>query len=1078
MTGLKLHTSNQLEELAGRLAGALDSPLPAPLAPEVVVVQSRGMARWISLQLAQSGGVCMGCEFPFPRAFIDRTLRSFFPEMADPAEFSPGVMAWKIHALLPSLARRRELEPVRNYLEGDEGLKAFQLSEKISRLFDQYLVYRPEMLLRWERDPAEKDWQAVIWRELVGKKGAMHLAAVDGLLGPRMEKPPAGAALPERVSLFGVSSLPPLFLRVFLGLTRHCEVNFFLLQPSMEYFGHDLPPGLRAKRERKPAADSSETGNSLLSSLGRLNRDFTELRLELDERAGFIIDEQPEQFVEATGDSMLAVIQDDILHARSRGNAECPKKRAIVDDRSIQIHSCHSPMREIEVLYDQLLDLFQRDPSLKPRDIIVMAPDIEKYAPFIQAVFNFPEENARYIPFSIADRAPRNQSPIVAALLALLALPGCRCTATEIFSLLDRQPLRDRFKFTEADMALIRRWIAETGIRWGIDGPHRAEFDLPGIEAATWRAGFQRLLLGYAMAGENRAMFEGIMPCDDMEGANADVAGRFISTAEALFEMVAGLPRERPLADWPGTLAAVITEFFPAETPEQAADLRFIQDAIDQLREVARLTGGAQLAGFPAVRHFLSQLLDDTESRGGFFTGGVTFCALKPMRSIPARVICLIGMDDEAFPRRTTAPAFDLMAREPRCGDRSPRDDDRFSFLEAIISARSHLYISHPGRSVIDNSEIPPSVLVSELLDCMDRTFEFPGGQNARALAVVQHRLHAFSPRYFDGSNPKLFSYSEANAAASRNMHQSGGRKINFLPLPEPGVEMRNVELRGLIDFFAHPARYFVRRRLGIRFDEEDGLLEDSEMFDLDDLEKYQLKQELVAQALEKHPASPGEFAARGLLPPGGVGEARFNTLSAAAADFYKKLDMELAGRPPCEPLPVDLRIGEFSLTGSVGSIYGDSIVQFRFATLKAKDWLRAWISHLAKCASSAGAETVTALVAQDVTVRFSPVKNAPAVLADLLQIYWSGLCTPPHFFPAAAFAYADAEVNPSARRRLSSIDLARKKWDGGEWSNASEINDVYNKFLFEGTDPLDAGFTKLALEVFGPMLRHATSEE
>lgn len=1079
VSGVKFHTSNRLEQLAESLAETLARPAGPALAQEVIVVQSRGMARWTSLQIARLSGVCMGCEFPFPRAFIDRTLRAFFPEMAVAAEFSTGAMAWKIHALLPPLLKRSAMAPVKNYLEGDEGLKAFQLSDKIARLFDQYLVYRPEMLLRWERDTAEKGWQAVLWRELAGK-GTMHLAAVGEQLAARMAKAPTGAALPGRVSVFGVPSLPPLYLWVFLELGRQCEVNLFSLEPSMEYFGHDLSPRMRAKLERKTGGRPAETGNPLLVSLGRLNRDFTELRLELDERAGFIIEEQPGKFVEPPGGDMLAVIQGDLLHACNRGDAENAKREATPGDRSIQIHACHSPMREIEILYDQMLDLFQNDSSLRPQDIIVMTPDIEKYAPFIQAVFGSPEEGARYIPFSVADRVPRNQSPIVATFLALLALPGSRCTASEIFSMLDRAPLRARFKFTDADMDLVRQWIADAGIRWGINGAHREELGVPGLDAATWRAGFQRLLLGYAMPGGDHTMFEGIVPCDDLEGSNAQVAGRFVTAAEALFELAGELPKERPLAEWPEALAGIAAKFFAADSPEEAADLRFVQAAVDQLREVALSAGGGQMAGFTAVRHFLSHLLDDTEQRGGFFTGGVTFCALKPMRSIPARVVCLIGMDDAAFPRRTGAPVFDMMARDSQCGDRSPRNDDRFSFLEAIISARGHFYVSYPGRSIVDNTEIPPSVLVSELLDYMDRAFAFPDGKNARAFVTAEHRLHAFSRRYFDGTDPLLFSYSGANAAASRNLQKPGGLEIGFLsqPLPEPAAELRNVELRALVDFLVHPARHFVRSRLGIRFEEVEGLLEDSEAFDIGDLEKYQLKQELVALALEKHAASPSEYVARGLLPPGGVGAARFHTLNEAATEFAGTLQAEFGDGPPGEPLAVDLRIGEFSLTGIAGPVHGSRIVHFRSATLKAKDWLRAWAHHLARCASLPGGEGGTLLAGDDRMVRFAPVGDSRGVLAGLLQFYWEGLRTPPHFFPASSFAYAEAEINPPAKRKTSPIDLARRKWDGGEWSSSSEANDVYNAFCFGNIDPLDRDFMKIALEIFEPVLRHAVIEK
>ncbi len=570
------------------------------------------------------------------------------------------------------------------------------------------------------------------------------------------------------------------------------------------------------------------------------------------------------------------------------------------------------------------------------------------------------------------------------------------------------------------------------------------------------------------------------MPYDDVEGSNTGVMGRFITAVEALFEMSAELPKERPLAEWPEVLRAITAQFFLPETPEEVADMRFIQTALDQLGKVAQLAGGAQVTAFRAVRHFLSQLLDEGDQRGAFFTGGVTFCALKPMRSIPARVICLIGMDDEAFPRRTSAPGFDLMARESQCGDRSSRDDDRFSFLEAIISARGHLYASYLGRSIIDNGEIPPSVLISELLDYMDQAFVFPGGKNARAFTIVEHRLHAFSRRYFDGSDTRLFSYSTANAAASANLQKPPVAEISFLSqsLPEPGAEMRNVGLRSLADFFANPARYFSRHRLGIRFDEEDDLLEDSEIFDLVDLEKYKVKQALVTDALEKHTPSPEEFAARGIsAPTARVGEARFRTLRGSAAEFYKTLEPELRGRLPAEPLAVDLRIGEFTLTGKIESIYGDGIVQFRFASLKAKDWLGAWINHLAKCATSQdrAGQRRCFQVGDGEVVKFAPVKNAAGVLSELLEIYWNGLRSPLHFFAAGALDYAQEEMNPRPRGKTSPIDLARKKWNGDERRKSGEKHDAYNAFCFTDTDPLDADFTRLALLVFGPMLRHAT---
>jgi exodeoxyribonuclease V gamma subunit len=1083
MPALKLYTSNQLEQLANQLAVALNTPLSSPLAREVIVVQSRGMARWISLQIAQISNICMNCEFPFPRAFIGRTLRSFFPKMAPEEEFGVEAMTWKINRLLPSFALRKEFALVKNYLDKDDGLKAFQLSENIARLFDQYLVYRPEMLMGWERDHKENGWQAILWRALAGEDKPLHLARIHESLSERIASGPPEGRLPERISIFGVSSLPPLYLHVFIELSRHCEVNFFSLDPSQEYHGQDLAPKMKAKLLNSLAArgltvsgDDLPTGNLLLTSLGGLNRDFTEMRLELDERAGFVTREQPQQFVEPDGKGMLHTVQSDILHAHDRSDPENPKEEVSAYDDSIQIHACHSPMREMEVLYDHLLERFEQDPTLKPRDIIVMTPDIEKYGPFIHTVFDYPEDGQRFIPFSVADRHPLSDSPTIEAFFSLLALPGSRYAASEIFSLLERTLIRRRFAFTDEDMTLIRQWIAESGIRWGIDAPHRKAFQLPELDANTWMTGLKRFLLGYAMAGNDHTAFEGIMPYDEVEGGSAEVLGRFVSALEALFGLAFELPASRELAEWPDALGAVIDQFFLADEAEDISDLRVIRMALDQLRRTAKLVGGKQKVEFRVARYHLQQLLDQGEQRGGFLTGGVTFCAIQPMRSIPARIICLVGMGDQDFPRQSHAPGFDLMAHDRKCGDRTTRDDDRYAFLEALISARERLYISYVGRSPIDNEEIPPSMLVSELLDYLDLAFAFSNKKNAREWITNEHRLHSFSPRYFDGRVKGLFSYSEANAAASRSLRATSDQPpAGFFeqPLSAPGEEMRRVELKSLIDFFASPAKYFVRRRLGLRLDEEDDALEDDEPFELDALESYLFKQELVAHGLAHQKVTLADFASRGMLPLGEMGAAHFYTLLNAAEKFRKTVEPELRGRKPDESLPIDLRIDQFSLTGQIESIYGGRIVQFRCASLKPKDRLRAWICHLARCAADSDAAPETVLIGVDEVVHFLPLKDALAILANLLEIYWSGLSRPLPFFPLSALDYAKAKLFPSQNAKTSPLNKARQKWNGSWGNGEGEKSNRYYDFCFPKGEPLDQEFTKLALEVLEPMLRN-----
>ena len=822
-----VYTSNRLEILADKLAEVWAKPLRSPrrrlpsassspsaalrgspFAPAVIVVQSQGMARWLKIELAQRLGIWANGVFPFPKAFSRQMFEAVIPALPRrrlpsassssssalrglPLEsaFEREVMVWKIMELLPRLADRRGFEEIGHYLGGGtDARKRFQLAAKIANLFDQYLLFRPQLIRGWERGADSprarlrsgssssssalrgEHWQAQLWREMTTDQKLDHPAALREIFlrdcinlkrsrrGNEADTSRAGdppphvggygpGSLPERVAVFGISALPPFYLELFTALSSRVELHLFLLQPSQEYWGA-IVSGREAERILKATArDASasgelhlEAGNRLLASMGQLGRDFLNLILD----AGDWADES--DFAEPGEDCLLHAIQSDIFHLRDRGRAisdldEQPESETArltklpinPDDDSVQIHSCHSPLREMEVLYDHLLDWFQSDPSLAPRDVLVMTPDIETYAPFIQAVFDAPEDEVRRIPFHLADCGTLHESVVASTFLKLLNFASARMTATEVLSPLETRAVRERFGLSESDLERIRRWVKLANIRWGMDAEHRRALGLPPFPENTWRHGLDRLLLGYAMAGRGEKTFGDILPFDDVEGAAAESLGRFAEYLDRLFGAVRALQRPQRLPDWERILLDLLDTFFlhDDETHAELLELRAV------LRKIAR---DAALAGFDepvelaVMLEPLTQQLREDRFGSGFLTGGVTFCALKPMRSIPFRVICLVGMNDNAFPRATPHLTFDLMAQKPQPGDRSVREDDRYLFLETLLSARERLYLSYVGQSQRDNSEAPPSVVVSELMDYIKQGFELSAEERAAGI--------------------------------------------------------------------------------------------------------------------------------------------------------------------------------------------------------------------------------------------------------------------------------------------------------------------------------------------------------
>ncbi len=1058
---LYLYTSNRLEFLSAQVAQVFATPLSATLKPEIVVVQNLGVARWLTQQLALRQRICANIAFLFPQKFVAGLFDEALPGRAVGRFYEREILTWRIMKLLPPLLARSEFETLRRYVEQTRAeLRLFQLAGKIASSFDQYVAFRPRLILDWESGAGD-DWQAILWREVTSSAPGLHPPALAKEFSAALR---IGAArLPERVSFFGISTLPPLYVELLQEIAQHTEVHLFVMQPTPEWWSDIRSEREELRLRKKSPANAQlhlqfERGNPLLASWGKVGREFLEIVSDLTPAR------EHDRTQEPKGDTALAHIQRDIFRLENMRRSPAP------NEQPLQFHSCHSEMREMEVLHDQLLALFEAHPDLKPHDIIVMAPDISVYAPFIEAVFDTsPEE--QHIPFSISDRGARAENGIIDTFLLILESAGSRFTASSVMSILESLPLQRRFCLAAGDLETVRTWIAKTGIRWGMDAAHRAQFDLPEFHENSWRYGLDRLLLGYATPAHGEHLFDGILAFDEVEGSLAETLGNFAEFVETLFATASDVKQPRTLSAWEVMLREITAHFFEADN-EREVEMRQLRRVLESLRDFDY----DELVTLDVLLAHLEQALDTTESGSRFLAGRVTFCALKPMRTVPFRVVCLVGMNDTAYPRHNTAPAFDLIAQNPQRGDRNTRDDDRYLFFEALLSAREVFYISYIGQSIRDNSKIPPSVLVSELLD-------YTGG------TVTQHRLQPFNADYFDQRHA-LFSYSAENCAASEVALASRTTPHPFIvqPIAQPEEEWRRLDASQLINFFGHPARFFIKERLQIRPPKEDALLEDSEPTELHQLAKYSLQQELLARAVTGEPFEPllPIIRARGELPPGHAGEAKLRGLCEAAEDFAALVRQHL----PIEtaaPYEAQLAIGQFELSARLDNLREGQLVRYRLTTRKPKDLLRIWIEHLViNCDRATKSLLITAdKNSQPVLEPFAALdsKTAREELHKLLELYWRGLREPIRLYPKTSLLFVEKELKPS--RNSTPLEAAWKKWycrpeqweaDRGE---PPESTDDYFYLAFRHVeDPLDEEFQRIARAVFRPPLEARQESE
>jgi exodeoxyribonuclease V gamma subunit len=1058
---LELYTSNRLEKLVKAYGNLVESrPLRSPFKKEMIVVQSRGMQRWLSMQLAARFGIWANGDYPFPNALVQQLFGLSGLEQPDSATFSKEVMCWSIMRVLPGLSAGDRFAPLRTYMQNDhDGLKLFQLAGKIADSFDQYTLFRPDLLAAWEQgsDDGAQDWQPELWRALVAESSGQHRGNMKEAFFRKIQQGMPSSVFPERISLFGISYMPPFHIEMLKAVSEMTQVNLFLLSPTQEYWG-DIVSRRRLAGMCESERELSTEGNPLLASLGRSGRDFSDMLLDAGAN-------ENAQYVEPDNDTMLHALQSDILHLTGTGE-DALHDIADPSDRSIQVHSCHNALREVEVLHDSLLDLLEHIPGLDPKEIVVMTPDIETYAPYISTVFGSASDSSPYLPHTIADRRMLDEGGIASAMVKLMELYGSRYTAPALFDLLSSPPVSRRFGLDDEEMDTVRRWIEETRIRWGMDERSRQQLNLPSYRENSWYAGLDRLLLGYAMPDEG-VLYNGILPFD--VESEAVTLGKLAQFVDSVKELSRRFDRRQTLEAWRDLFSWMLQTFILANDDSER-ELVKINEEIDALSDLAGKSRFEGDLSAPVMIAWLRSRLEQAEMGLGFMIGGITFCAMLPMRSIPFRVVAMIGMNDGAFPRQQHPPGFDLISMDPRKGDRSVRSDDRYLFLESILSARDVLYLSYVGQSIKDNSELPPSVLVSELLDAVQRGFEFQKNQTAESRLVVKHRLQGFNPAYFTGGS-ELFSYSGENfkALAGRNARQA---KVPFIaePLAEPPNEHKTVSIEELARFYTNPSAWFLERRLGLKPGAMVRPLEDREPFGTDGLDAYLLRQEMLETLLGgKDPRNLLPlFRSRGMLPPGNHGEQVFRTLLEEVEAFSETV-LEHSCTVADGELTVDLELGEFRLFGKLERLSVEHQLLFRCARIKATDRIRSWISHLVLNAAGKGQPGETLLIMLDRSVRYRAVSDATAQLESLLGFYWQGLREPLPFFPKASSAWAEKAGNEDEDR----LEAASKAWLKGYDGRDGEGDDPSFRRCFGEEMPFGERFRSIADSILLPMFDH-----
>jgi len=1117
-TGIAIYRASRLEALLDPLILLLDSnPPDAVLAPQTVIAAHPGMRQWLLGALARkrgNAGIVANLDIVLPSAWLDRLAQATLGEAAfAPRAYRREFLRWRIDAALDALDDPR----IHAYLHGpDVARRRFQLADRLARIYSQYLVYRPDWLESWAAGrPAIRDagFLAPLWQRLRQSIGQPHRGERLARLLALLDRARAsGDDTPLHV--FGISHLAPTELAVFRAVAQRRLVVFYVPDPCREFWAGMTTERTRLRELVQRAPDANETESAflqldhpLLASWGRIGQHFLLLLDEgdvaIDERH---FQDKPEAAVQPG--NRLEWLQESIRRAQPDLPPPHDDAHAARADTSLRVHACHTRLRELEVLRDALLFELRRRPGLKPSDIVVMAPDIQAYAPLLPAVFGEPGRHQGPLPYHLADLAIARAHPLFDAFTRLLDLPRSRLTAPEVVDLLALAPVAHRFGLSDAEIDAIARWLRDARVAWALDPAFRARFDVPSISEQTFSWGMDRMLAGYTMGAEGDAATQiarlpdgvDVLPLDGISGPQAATLGtldEFLVEVARWFDFCDGTHRA---STWSRHLEERMAAMFRIDTDDRAE-----RDAWDSLIETVRAlasepaqSGLDPALAFAVVREWLRERLAAVSERQRFLMGGATFCGMVPQRAIPFGIVAILGLDDGVFPRPDNDPGIDPMFVHRRIGDRDVRNDDRWLFLQSLMSARGALHLSYIGCGVRDGKPRNPAASLAELLALIDRSAGLTAEDKDivetqtngtkskinRRPWLVRHPLQPFDARYFDGTDPALFSFrgefARINTSTIEAATGAPGRTYQPIADSDARAGERIAPLHEVLAYFRNPAKDFLNRRVKLRLDalDDDGL-RDSESLDASfekiDRVGRRVFFDAIASPEREVPQQPPEWLRlSGLLPPGRPGDEAWNTEAKNVSDLLASANAHplfARGIPERIVLALQQLLGAYRIEGVLARAYATEGARWVFDVFPGKtedaldfsrriglflEWAllrlddpqavqRAQLYVL--CDGKAG-EWQKSINAWDDGFVAAQEEHRASLLADLrarvvsLLDHWWTLQSDPHWYFAKT-SWAAAKAKPDI-----ATDPVVAAWDGYKGSGERNYSTGYERLL------------------------------
>lgn len=897
---MRLHHSDELEPLLDALADALGGAVDDPFGTDLVVVPSLGMRDAVTAGLARrlgesvpgaGDGVLANVEFEFPGRFIARALGDTPESFVLPDDpWHIERLTWAIVDVMssdkPELPRER----------AEDELWAY--ARQIADLFDRYGTQRPQLIRAWANGddsdasyarqsdgstnqlPPEHLWQPALWRAVRRRLGVSSASELMPTMLAQLRAGEIEAMLPQRICLFGFGTLPTGVLSVARAVSAVREVHAFVRHPSQTGWSTS-PHRLAGSLQVRNALDvTSHVANPLLASWGRSSLEAVAVLNGIDD-----IEQVPVSPAVPEATTLLRAVQRGI-----RLDLE-PQRHQVVapTDGSLQVHACHGDVRQLEVLRDAIGHALVADPTLAAHDVLVVSPRLDAFAPLVESVFS---RGRLPLPVRVGDRSLTSADPLGDALVSILDAVSGRATLSQVLGLLQHESIRDRIGWDADEVEQVATWAADLGARWGLDTHHRVAWALPAeVSTGTWRSLVDRLLLGVAMpAPTARLGFGGMSPHDDIGTDEAVIAGELAEFVSRLVDAHRALAGSRPVGEWVDVLHGLVDSFL-VESADEPWGRRSLHRLLDSLEDAARINGAtcAVALHLSDMLRMLRRAIAERPGRLRLRTGAVTVTSMVPVQAVPARIVCILGLDDGAL-RSGTFDGDDVLGLNQCVGERHPRYESRQLLLDAVASAGDRLLITCNGADLTTNKQVPFAVALVELLDVVDAIAgcRSIGEEEEADGVVVRHRRHGFNekalvPGGLVRGAAQAFTFDEAMLAAALARRATAAAPEVATTWELPAVYPETLDADLLVESIGRPARVYLQNRLDVRLPAEPSTEDEGLPLGVDALEFSALGRTLLDTRRRGGSSDDWKSAAvhDGALPPQALGTLVLDRVTA-----------------------------------------------------------------------------------------------------------------------------------------------------------------------------------------------------